>query len=196
MKSYCNQCYFILIFIHSNPNAMNLNERFLHFMTLVPLALLMACNGSDNNDDPGNIEADIIGSWRVNDVSILFDGVEYGEYIRQLSAEAGVPLTDEIVNDLREDAELELNQFIGQTIEFLADGSIRGTYSDYGTGEGNWSIAGNTLSLDSGDGPLLYTVENLTDDELRLSFSGDGTDPVVDVVEEGKLRVVLYFTRT
>ena len=173
---------------------MNTYARFIHYWMLVSLALLMACGGSSSEDDLGNIEANIIGEWGTTDVSILIDGVEYGDYLRQISAAAGVTLPDEEVEAFREQAELEVNQ-AGQIVRFLADGSFISTYSDLGTGEGNWTVSGNTLSLNSGDGPLLYTIENLTDDQLRLSFSGGGADPVLDVVENGKLRVVLYFIR-
>lgn len=161
---------------------------------LLSLGLLASCGGSSNDDPLGNIEANIIGEWGATDVSILIDGVEYGDYLRQISAAAGVPLSDEEVNAFREEAELEVDQ-AGQIVEFVADGTFRSTYSDLGRDVGNWTISGNTLSLNSGDGSLLYTVENLTDDQLRLSFSGDGVDPVFSVVQEGKLRVVLYFIR-
>ena len=174
---------------------MNTYARFIRYLMLIPPALLMACGGSGGEDDPGNIEANIIEDWGSTDVSILIDGKEYSDYIRQISAAAGVTLSDADVDGFVEDAETEIYQTTGQIIRFVADGSFISTYSDLGDGAGNWTVSGNTPSLDSGEGPLLYTVENLTDEQLRLSFSGGGTEPTLDLVEDGRLRAVFYFVR-
>ena len=174
---------------------MNIHRHFHYFLWVFPLLLITACGDSSEEVVPTNIQADIVGRWSSTDISFFIDGVAYEDYIRQLSAQAGIPLSDRDIQDLVGTLGSDIDGLLGESIEFRSDGTVVSTYSDYGTGEGSWSVSGQTLSLNNSNGDLVYAIETLTQQELIISFSGDGSDPTLDIIEDGTLRVVMAFDR-
>ena len=162
-------------------------------LNLLCLALLASCNKDD--EASRNFQRDIVGTWRGQAISFTVDGVSFRDYVRNLYANLGIPLTDEDLAELDDAFETDSEE-LGSVLDFQSNGTLVITDEDGGTETGTWTVSGNTLTIDDGDETVSFAIDRLTDNELHLAMQFDeDTDLGLVGAEDAAIRLLFTFTR-
>ena len=137
-------------------------------LCLLSLGFLASCGGDD--EEATNLQGDIVGTWQTQSASFTVDGLNFSDYIEKLNRDLEIPLTDEELADFNEFFSSDTDEL--EVLEFRSDGTLSIT-GDGSTGEGTWTLAGQTLTIDDGDEQTQYTIKKLTDSEMQLTFIAD-----------------------
>ena len=176
------------LFILTSMKQLRLN---FFILGLLSLGLLASCGGDD--EEATDLQGDIVGTWRVTAASFTADGINLRDYIVQLYRNLGIPLTNEELAELDESFSLDTDEL--EVLEFRSDGTLSIT-GDGSTGEGTWTLAGQTLTIDDGDEQTQYTIKKLTDSEMQLSFIADEDgDLGIPGSEDAVLELLYTLTR-
>lgn len=175
----------------------------LNVAIILGLALsIFSCEDDDTTIKPKTLQDELVGQWKHSSVSLSIDGVSYPEYLRQNYPELIGDQSDaEIESDINE----QFDEFLGDVLEFRADGTFIATYGDSEPDSGNWSANDQTQTLifniddpddEFEDPDVQLTIESFTDNALTVSLEFGGPDALFGLLEEEEmLKVTVSFDR-
>lgn len=161
---------------------------------LLSLGLLASCGGDSEESDDSQV--DIVGTWRAQSISVTADGISLRDYVKNLYANQGIPITDEELEAFTEDIETDADE-LASVMEFKSDGTLLITDTDDGTTETiTWKISGNTLTFDDGGDLEVFTIERLTSSELHLlALLDEDAGLGIPGSEDADIRLLFTLTR-
>lgn len=152
---------------------MFLTRRIFTTLFLMTFILLVSCNKDDeDNDDP---QPAIVGTWNLTDVAFTFDGKSVRDFFEQYYSEQGVDLTEEQLDEIEAAFNEELKGEFddGNTFEFQANGTLVVNTPDEDS-QGTWQMPNNnTLVINDGTDATEFTIESLTNSQLKISVEGE-----------------------
>lgn len=172
---------------------MFLTRRIFYTLFLMSFVLLFSCNKDDPQPTPA-----VVGTWNLTNAEFTFDNKSVRAFFEQYYSEQGIELTeeqlDEIETAFNEGLEGEFDD--GSTFEFQSNGTlVVKTPGGDPDSQGTWQMPdNNTLTINDGGEATEFTIESLTNNELRISVEGE-EDLDLENTETVTIGLTLSFTK-
>lgn len=173
---------------------MFVTRRIFSTLFLLSFVLLVSCNKDDeDNDDP---QPAIVGTWNLTDAAFSFDGKGVRAFFEQYYSEQGVDLTEEQLDEIEaafnEEMKGEFDD--GNTFEFQSNGTLVVNTPEEDS-QGTWQMPdNNTLVINDGTDATEFTIESLTNSQLKISVEGE-EELDLETSETVTVELTLSFTK-